>query len=244
MASHLLKSSSDRMGFITRALGRRITNAIDEAASTPEGQAAIERVRRQMELAQAAQKIAGSGLDDQAACEDVRIRVVDDPVAAQDAIKHLAALRTSYLDDRAYRLLTAAVDGTHVRPIDPNVSEQFSAEARLGRMSLSDAFAYLVSLEPRLADEPARRAEERRTRRSGFSVGRSEPDLIGAWAQSPHPVLNTDLAAAVVRGYSAVTRGGRVPEDDPTPFFERRKRTGGGSFALFGKGDTRPRAQN
>jgi hypothetical protein len=228
------------MGFITRALGRRITNAIDEAASTPEGQAAMERGRRQMELAQVARQIAGSGVDDQAACSELRDWLPDD----QGAIKHLGAPRTSYLDDRAYRLLTAAVDGTPVRPIDPAVFEQFSAEARLGRMSLSNAFAYLVSLEPRLADEQARRAEERHTRRNGFSVGRSEPDIVGAWAESPHPVLNTDLAAGVVREYSAVTRGGRIPGDDTTPFFERTKRTGGGSFALFGKGDTRPRAQN
>jgi hypothetical protein len=232
------------MGFITRALGRRITKALDEAASTPEGQAAIERDRRQMEFVEIVRQIAGSGLDDEAACSEVRNQLPEDPEVAQGAIKHFGELRTSYLDDRAYRLLTAAVDAPPVRPIDPNVADQFAAEARLGRMSLSDAFAYLVSLEPRLADEPARRAEERQTRRSGFSVGRSEPELVGAWAESPHPVLNTDLAAAVVREYSAVTRGGRVPRDESTPFFERKKRTGGGSFALFGKGDTRPRAQN
>jgi hypothetical protein len=35
-----------------------------------------------------------------------------------------------------------------------------------------------------------------------------------------------------------------LPNDDPTPYFERKKRTGGGSFALFGKNDARPRAQN
>jgi hypothetical protein len=173
------------MGFITRALGRRITKAIDEAASTPEGQAAIERGGRQMEFVEIVRQIAGGGLDNEAACSDLRGRLPEDPEVAQGAINHFGALRTSYIDDRAYRLLTAAVDGTPVRPIDPNVSDQFSAEAELGRMSLSDAFAYLVSLEPRLADEPVRRAEERRTRRSGLSVGRSEPELVGAWAELP-----------------------------------------------------------
>ena len=33
----------------------------------------------------------------------------EDPEAARDAIEHLAALRTSYVDDRAYRLLTAGI---------------------------------------------------------------------------------------------------------------------------------------
>lgn len=218
--------------------------SLDEWSSPPEGQTAMERGRRQMGLAQVGRQIAGSDLDDEGACAKLREQIDEDRESANGAIKHFEALRTSYLDDRAHRLLTAAVDGTSVRPIDPALIEQFSAEAELGRRSLSDAFAYLVSLEPRLAEEPARRAAERQHKRSGFSVGRSEPELVGAWAESPHLVLNTDLAAAIVREYTAVTRGGRVHDNDPTPFFERRKRTGGGSFGPFGKGDTRPRAQN
>ena len=217
---------------------------LDEWASTPDGQAAVERSRRQMELAQVVRQIAGSDLDDESACARLRLQLPGDRESTQGAITHFEGLRTSYLDDRAYRLLTAAVVDIPVRAIDPAVVEQFSAEAELGRLSLSEAFAYLVSLEPRLAEDPARRADERQHKRSGFSVGRSEPELVGARAESLHPVLNTDLAAAMVREYAAVTRGGHVPDNDPTPFFDRRKRTGGGSFALFGTGDIRPRAQN
>jgi hypothetical protein len=232
------------MGFLGRVIGRRITKALDDVAQTPEGREAIERGHRQMAVAESAREVAGTGLDDDAACAELRRRLPEDLQAARGAINHLAALRTSYLDDRAYRLLTAAVDDTAARPIDPAVREQFLAEARLGRMSLPDAFVYLVELEPRLGDEATRRAEARPGRRRGPSVGRSDPVVVGAWAQSPHPVVNTDLAANVVQEYAAVIRGGRAADEDPTPFFERKKRSFTGSFALFGKGDTRPRAEN
>jgi hypothetical protein len=234
------------MGILMRALGRRIARAFEEAANTPEGQAALERARRRMELTQLVQEVAGTGVADEVACSELRLPLPEDPETVQGAIEYFGGLRTSYLEDRSFRLLTAAATKTPVRPIDPNVSEQFCAEARLGRMSLSDAFAYLVSLEPRLADEPAREAEERRKSpsRRGFRVGDSEPSLVGAWAGSAHPILNTDLARAVVREYSIVTKGGLALDDDPTPFFERKKHSSGGSFALFGRGDTRPRARN
>jgi hypothetical protein len=109
-------------------------------------------------------------------------------------------------------------------------------------MSLTDAYEYLASLEPRLRDLPALRANEP-PRKPGFSVGRgsAEPKLVGAWADSPHQILNTDLAWTVVEAYLKVTRNGRAPDADPTPFFERP--TGTHAFS-FGRPDTRPRARN
>jgi hypothetical protein len=88
------------MRFIGRALGRRITKTLDEVAQTPEGRAAMDRGRRQMALAAAAQEIAGTGLEDDAARAELRTRLAEDPEAARGAIDHLGALRTSYLDDR------------------------------------------------------------------------------------------------------------------------------------------------
>jgi hypothetical protein len=176
------------MGFLTRALGKRITKTLDEFAQTPEGKATLERNDRKRALAEMATEIAGTGADDESACAMLRERLPDDPEPARDAIKYLAVLRTSYLDDRAFRLLSSVVDGTPVRRIDPTVEAQFSAEAQLGRMSLSDAFAYLVSLEPRLADPQTQRAESGQ-RRNRWRVGRPPPDLVGAWAREPPPGL-------------------------------------------------------
>lgn len=230
------------MRFIGRAVGRRIAKAVDDAAQTPEGKAAMEREERRRALVQTARQSAGSGLDDDAACAELRTRLPRDPESVRDAIEHLAELRTSYLDDRAYRLLTAAVDDSPVRPIDPAVREQFLAEAQLGRMSLTDAFAHLVSLEPRLHDLAERRSQDPAPKRSGFSISRPEPRLVGPLADSPHPILNADLARSVVVEYLAVTRDGREPDRDLTPFFERRRRTFTGTFRVFGK--AQPRAQN
>jgi hypothetical protein len=95
------------MGFLSRAVGQRIARTLDEIAQTPEGQAAIERQERFMNLAEAAREVAGSGLGDDEACADLRGRLPEDADVAPRAIEHLGALRTSYLDDRAYRLLTA-----------------------------------------------------------------------------------------------------------------------------------------
>lgn len=215
--------------------------AIDEVAQSPEGKAAVERNQRKMDVVEVACTVAASGLDDNAACAELRARLLASSGPARDAVEHLAALRTTYVDDRAYRLLTAAIDDAPVRPIDPAVRDQFAAEAKLGRMSLTDAFEYLVSLEPRLRARPP---ADRRSRRGGFSFESSEPPLVGPWAVSHNAVVNTELAADVVREYWALTRSGCSPEPDSTPFFERKRRTFGGSVVLFGREDTRPRAQN
>jgi hypothetical protein len=231
------------MGFLARAVGRRIGKALDEFAQSPEGRAGIERSHRFMAVADSAEEIAGRDADDVTACAQLRERLPEDRETVHEAIDQLGGLRTSFLTDRAYRLLTAALDGTPARPIDPAVRDQFLAEARLGRMSLTDAFQTLLELEPRLHDRLVRGPEEPHTTRSGWRI-ESEPRLVGAWAESPHPVLNTDLAARIVSEYFVATSKGRSADTDPTPFFERKKQTWGGSFALFGKGDTRPRAKN
>jgi hypothetical protein len=232
------------MGFITRAIGRRIQKSLLESAQTPEGRAAIERGRRRRLMMETARTIAGRELDDQAALVELGEALPGDQDSAREAIIDLAKLRNNSLDDRAYGLLTAAVDGTPARPIDPAVRDQFLAEAQLGRMSLSDAFEQLASLEPRLR-EFVRRQLEGPPPKQGWSRTKkgSELHLVGRFADSPHDLLKTDLASSVVREYVGAGAYGRAPRDDPTPFFERRKHTGGFTFALFEK-DTRPRARN
>lgn len=57
--------------------------------------------------------------------------------------------RETYVDDRAYRLLVGVLSGT-VPPSDPDNAEEFGREEALGRMPLSEAFAGLAALDPRL----------------------------------------------------------------------------------------------
>jgi len=166
------------VGFLSRAVGRRITRTLDRAVETPEGQAAIERQRRVIDLARTAVQVAGSGLEDGEACAELRRRLPQAPEVERGAIQHLGTLRTSYLDDR-------------------------------------------------LRDEAVRPARNPRTGGSRLTVGRSEPRVVGPWAESPHPIVNTDLAAGVVREYAAVTGGGRDPDTDPALFYERKKRSFG-----------------
>jgi hypothetical protein len=111
-------------------------------------------------------------------------------------------------------------------------------------MSLEDAFGYLASLEPRLRDLPPRRLQNVREKRGGVTFGSSEPRLFGAAAQSPDPLLNTDLASSVIQTYLRVKGSGHDYDPDETPSVERKQRTRVGSFALFGRGDTQPRARN
>ena len=142
------------MGFVTKVIGRPVKKALDEFVETPQAQTAIAQAKRQMAVVKIARAAAGSPAEDELACTDLRERLPEDAEAVSGATKHLAALRTSYLDDRAYRLLTAVVEAMPVRAIDPVVRDQFLAEAKLGRMPLEDAFEYLASLEPRLRNLP------------------------------------------------------------------------------------------
>jgi hypothetical protein len=232
------------MGFITRTIGRRIQKSLLESAQTPEGQAAIERGRRRWLVMKTARTIAGRDLDDQASLVELGEVLPGDQDSAREAIIELAKLRNNYLDDRAYRLLTTAVDGTAVRTIDPALRDQFLAEAQLGHMSLNDGFEHLASLEPRLR-EFVRRQSDRPAPKQGWSRTKEGSDLhlVGRFAENPHDLVKTDLASSVVRESVAARAHGPTPRDDPTPFFERRNHTGGFTFALFEK-DTRPRARH
>lgn len=229
------------MGFITRAIGRRLVRSADKWSSTPERLAAIQQGREVTDFIRVVETIAGSHLDDEAACARVRELLPEDREVLASAVRVLETSRTSFLSDRGYRLLVSAVDGTPVRPIDPAVFDQFSAEGKLGRLSLSDAFAYLLSLEPRIADELAQQDESGGGDKPHRFRKRSDWRLYGPSGESQHVVLNTDLAEDVVREYVTVTEGGQLPDTDPTPYFEREKRTSAITFVL---GKPRPQAQN
>ena len=88
----------------------------------------------------------------------LRERLEDDQTAISDAAEHLGRKRESFVDDRAYRLFTAAMTGSAVRPIDPAVADLFRRKEELGRMPLKEAFEQLAALDPRLRDARDREA--------------------------------------------------------------------------------------
>lgn len=99
---------------------------------TPEGRLATQQGLGQMAFSEDVRRLAGSSLDDAAATAQLRECVSEDAELARRMVSPLAGSRTSYLDDREYRLLTAAIDGTEVRPIDPTVREHLRRHISVG----------------------------------------------------------------------------------------------------------------
>jgi hypothetical protein len=207
------------MGFLARALGRKAGQTLDEVAQDPRVKASIERQHQTIALIELVRTAAGTSLDDQSASTRLAKHLPADADVGQAAIDRLGTDRRGYVDDRAYRLLRAAIDHAEVQPIEPAMRDVFAQEAELGKMTLNDAFEHLASLEPRLRDQllgtkltdpsPSRRADH--------------GPLAGPLAESPHVILTTKLASHVVSEYLTATRHGRIGDDDPTPFFERKK---------------------
>ncbi|MGZ4201105.1 MAG: hypothetical protein ACXVRH_03490 [Thermoleophilaceae bacterium] len=153
---------------------------------------------------------------------DLRERLEDDRTAISDAVEELGRKRESFIDDRAYRLLSAAMTGSAVRPIDPAMADLFRREEQLGRMPLKEAFEQLAALQPRLRD------------------AKETSELVGYGAGDADPLLRSDLAASVVSLYGKAMRG--FPVDVERPYFEANFTSGviTGGFGL----PQRPRARN
>jgi hypothetical protein len=192
----------------------------------------LERRAAVNEIAGVARAAAETCAPDDEACAALGERLPADQSLVAEATHDLGAGRASYLDDRAYRLLSAAAVSEPVRPIDPHVRELFEAERELGRSSLTEAFERLVALEPRLRKEAFAIWESReqwtRAAREGRRAPRQprRPTLTGIDAEGADPLLHTDLASTVAHEYAIATRGGERADEDPTPFFERQRRRG------------------
>jgi hypothetical protein len=215
------------MGILGRRIGVRMP-CLEEWEARPE----VRRMREHCEgvaaLVDAALAAAASDATDAQACTSLREWLPPDGRIVADATSDLAAERTTYLDDRAYRLLIAAASRGPVPPIGADVRERFEAERTLGRRSLTDAFETLAALEPQLRDDVLERWESYESQAQAFRERRRppkerrRPTLTGTSAQHcADPLLHTTLASEVAYEYALITEGGRVPDDDPTPFFQR-----------------------
>ena len=165
--------------------------------------------------------------DDVAVAELVRIAA--DRSLLESAVSLAARRRSNFLWDRAFRLLSAALEGGPVKPIPPAFADLFEEEARLGRMPLQEAFAYLATREPgllELRDHPPKPEAPRRglMRHIGLRVTKTSPydamrsELVGVRARSRKPILMSDIASAVVEQYMLI-KAGRLTGDLSEPYF-------------------------
>lgn len=182
------------------------------------------------DLAFAALELAYKDKSDESLRDELAVRSGRDARCGEKAIGILARGRTSFVSDRAYRLLVAAVSDRGVEPIDASVRELFDEEERLGRLPLGEAYARLAESEPRL------REVEARVRQEEWSGGYEDPahhlptfvreaveELVGVRARRGG-VLATDLANSLVQLYLLIVGGLSGYGDTVTPLFGERPR--------------------
>jgi hypothetical protein len=87
---------------------------------------------------------------DEDALDAITVAVHRDPTAAERALERLREVPPSYESDRGARLLSAALDGSSVKPTDPAKEMLFEQEATIGRESVSEAFRRIAAREPEL----------------------------------------------------------------------------------------------
>jgi hypothetical protein len=107
------------------------------------------------EYSRAAAHIARSPVSDGQAREALAARVVsiDGGQRNEQAASHAVAslsLRDDFLEDRAYRLLTAVLEDRPVRPMDPAVAEIFARQERWCRLPLREAFADVANVDQQI----------------------------------------------------------------------------------------------
>lgn len=128
----------------------------------------------------------------------------------------MAEHRDSYVSDRAYRLLVAAMAGSGVLPVRPELQERFERERKLGLMPIGDAFAHLAAVVPALADLASEIERNHSTPMMAyFDRARSLIDVN-------KERLGSRLATGLVLEYFSIIRGDTSRGDVSTPYFRIR----------------------
>lgn len=205
----------------------------------PAVQAQMERSERVSPAQRAARELAYSSLDDEAAKDALAERLKADAEVLKEATIHLARRRDDYINDRAYRLLSAAAVDTAVQPIPPERQELFAEEEAIGRMPIEQAFQSLSELEPCLIDVK-RRAEAGTRDADGDGCGLPEclrkelHGLVGGGASEHHELLRTSLATSIVHQYFLQLTGSTRLGSPSTAYFDSPTKHFVASFA-FGR---------
>ena len=138
--------------------GRLGGTVMKRIEALPSVQAETQRAERTGPSEAAARKLAYTRLNDEAAKAKLCELLDATPEVLKETAIVMSKRREDYINDRAYRLLSAAAADRAVLPIPPERAELFGREGALGHMPIEEAFALLIESEPRLADMRAMRA--------------------------------------------------------------------------------------
>jgi hypothetical protein len=172
--------------------------------------------------------------------EDARHRLKEELASkrqqAQDALTIFSRMREQFDTDRAYRLLHAAMTDTPVQPIAAECYDLFLSEEQLGRMPLSEAFAFLAKRQPMLHQfERAAAAADGVTWALQRSDTAAHDDMLDA---HPHvstvlgpgaqdctdPLLRSQLALSIASQHLAIIAGSHDGDDLCSYFASPKKR--------------------
>jgi len=203
-------------------LGKAVMKRVE---AMPAVQAQKERSERVSPAQRAARKLAYSSQDDETAKLALAELLEVDANVLREATIDLARRRDDYIDDRAYRLLSAAAAGTQVQPIPPERQELFAEEEAIGRMPIEQAFQRLAELEPRLIGVE-HLAEGDGQDEDGDACGLPQRlrkellGLVGGGADEHHELLRTTLATSIVNQYFLQLAGNARMGDPSVAYFD------------------------
>lgn len=203
-------------------LGKAVMKRIE---AMPAVQAQKERSDRISPAQRAAREGAYSSLDDEAAKLALARRLEADSKVLNEATIDLSRHRDDYIQDRAYRLLSAAATGTAVQATPPERQALFAEEAALGRMPIEQAFARLAEMEPRLLEvqrQAQRGSPDGDPEESGLLKRLNEKlrGLVGGGASRHHELLRTNLASSIVHQYMWQLTGATQFGSPSTAYFD------------------------
>jgi hypothetical protein len=195
----------------------------------PSVQAGIQRTARTGPSEAAARKLAYTRLDDEAAKAKLCEQLDATPEVLTETAIAMSKRREDYINDRSYRLLSAAAVDRAVQPIPPERAELFGREEALGHMPIDEAFALLIKSEPRLADMQRRALTHSQTPDAGCQLAedirRALHMLVGGGAEGEDELLHTALATSIAHQYLQMLGEEERGASTQTPYWEipRRK---------------------
>ena len=216
--------------------GRLGGTVIKRIEALPSVQAETQRAERTGPSEAAARKLAYTRLNDEAAKAKLCELLDATPEVLKETAIVMSKRREDYINDRAYRLLSAAAADRAVLPIPPERAELFGREGALGHMPIEEAFALLIESEPRLADMRRCALTHSRVPDAGCQLAedirRLLHMLVGGGAEAQDELLCTALATSIAHQYLQMLGDEGRSASTQTPYWEipRRKVVLTGTF--------------